>query len=65
MDMEVLFLAYAAITLALLIVQLMDYVAEQERVPLSRWNVIALNYGSTGVASSPVAKPQVQYDRAA
>jgi hypothetical protein len=63
--MEVLFLAYAAITLALLIVQLLDYVAEQERVPLSRCNVRVLNNGSTGVASSPLAKPQVQYDRAA
>ena len=63
--MEVLFVAYAAITIALLMVQLLDYVAEQERVPLSRCNVMVLNYGSTGVASSPVAKPQMQYDRAA
>jgi hypothetical protein len=65
MDMEVLFLAYAAITLALLIGQLMDYLTEQERVPLSTCNVIALNNGFTRVASSPVVKSQVQYDRAA
>ena len=63
--MEVLFLAYAAITLALLIVQLLDYVAQQERVPLSRCNVMVFNNGSTGVESSSAAKPQVQYDRAA
>jgi hypothetical protein len=63
--MEVLFLAYAAITIALLVVQLLDYFAEQERVPLSQRNVMVLNYGSTGAASIPVAKPQVQYDRAA
>jgi hypothetical protein len=63
--MEVFFLAYAAITVALLIVQLLDYVAEQERVPMSGGNVIVFNHGSTGVESSPAAKPQVQYDRAA
>jgi hypothetical protein len=63
--MEVLFLAYAAITIALLIVQLQDYFAEQERVPLSGCNVMVFNNGSTGVESSPAANPQVQYDRAA
>ena len=63
--MEALSLAYAAITLALLIVQLLDYFAEQERMPLSRCNIVVLNNGSTGVASGLVAKPQVQFDRAA
>jgi len=63
--MEVLFVAYAAITLALLVAHLLDYVAKQERLPLSPCNVIALKNGSTGLVSSPVAKPQVQYDRAA
>ncbi len=63
--MEVLFLAYATITLALLIVQLVDYDAEQERVPLSRCKVVMLNNGSTDGASNPKARPQVQYDRAA
>ena len=63
--MESLFLAYAAITIALLIVQLLDYVGEQERVPLSGCNVLVFNNGSTGVESSPAAKPQVQYERAA
>ena len=63
--MDALFLAYAATTLALLIAQLLDYVAEQEHMPLSRCNVTVLNVGSTGIASSSVAKPQVQYDRAA
>ncbi len=63
--MESLFLAYAAITIALLIVQLLDYVGEQERVLLSGSKVLAFNNGLTGVESSPAAAPQVQYGRAA
>ena len=63
--MEVLFIAYAAITLALLIAQLLEYVAKPERLPLSRCNVIALKNASTGLVCGPVAKPQMKYDRAA
>ena len=63
--MELLSLAYAAISLALLIVQLLDYDAEQERMPSSRRNVMLLSTGPTGVPSSPAAKTQAQYDRAA
>ena len=64
-EMEVFFPAYAAITLALLIVQLLDYVTELERVPLSRCKVLVLNAGSTAVALSPVPEPHEQCDRAA
>lgn len=63
--MEGFFLAYAAITIALLIAQLLDYVTEQERVSLSRREVLVLDARSTDVAVGPAPEPHEQYDRAA
>jgi hypothetical protein len=64
-EMEAFLFANAAITLALLLVQLFDFVTGLDRVPLSRGNVLVLAAGSTAVALSPAPEPHEQYDRAA
>jgi hypothetical protein len=64
-EMEVFVFANAAITLALLIVQLLEFVTELDRVPLSRGKVLALSTGSKDVALGPAPQPDEQYDRAA
>jgi hypothetical protein len=63
--MEMFFLAYAAISLALLIAQLFDYVTELESMSSSRCEALVLNAASTDVASSAAPGPHEQYDRAA
>ena len=63
--MEMVFLVYAAITFALLVLHLLDYLVGHQRAPLIERKWAAPAVKPAGVAADPVSVPPVQYDRAA
>jgi hypothetical protein len=63
--MEMVFCVYAVVTLALLVMQLVDYVVGPERVPLIKHTMLAPVAGPPGLVSGSASEPRVQYRRAA
>jgi hypothetical protein len=63
--MELILSVNAAITLMLLVVQMLDDIVEGGRPPLAEGHLSAFLYGPPGAAAHPLDEPAVRYDRAA
>ena len=63
--MDMVFCVYAAMTIALLVLQLRDYLSGDERAPYIERKMMAPVSTFPGVAPGSGREPAVHYDRAA
>jgi hypothetical protein len=63
--MDMIFSVYATLTLALLVLQLRDYLVGSDRVPFTEHKMMATVTRFPGVAPRSGPAPEVHFDRAA